>query len=137
MTTYEIVELSSRIAVATQKAVEAARKQDWPTFDCHLAKISELRGSLPDARTLGTVILNETTDKPGTTNVIVAVEKYNLALTLHPEGMGVWEGPFAPVLLERNEGRVRLVVWADINEQDPTHMIDLSDALESNRRDTD
>jgi hypothetical protein len=137
MTNYEIAELSSRIALATKKAVEAARKQDWPAFDCHLAKANELRGSLPEARILGTVILNDTTDKPGHTRIVVSIERDNLALTLHPEGTGTWDGPYAPILLERHEGSVRLVVWADINQQDPTHIIDLSDALESNRQDTE
>jgi hypothetical protein len=28
---------------------------------------------------------------------------------------------------------MRLVIWADINQQDPTHIIDLSGALESKR----
>ena len=41
--------------------------------------------------------------------------------------------PYAPILLERHDGKLRLVVWADINEQEPTHIIDLSGALESNR----
>ena len=54
-------------------------------------------------------------------------------LTIHPEGTGIYEGDFAPILLEFYERKVRLVVWGDINNEDPTHAIDLSSALESNR----
>jgi hypothetical protein len=137
MTNYQIAELSGRIELATSKALDAAHENDWPTFDCQLAKINELRGNLPDARSLGTIMLNDTTDKPGASKVAIAVEKDNLALTIHPEGTGTWDGPFAPVLLERHEGCIRLVVWADIQQQEPTHIIDLADARESNRHDTD
>lgn len=54
-------------------------------------------------------------------------------LTIHPEETGIYEGDFAPILLEFYERKVRLVVWGDINNEDPTHAIDLSGALESNR----
>ena len=69
-----------------------------------------------------------------TSNVTIKVERDNSALIIHPEGMGVWDGDYAPVLLERHQGKVRLIVLADINDQEPTHIIDLSGALESNRR---
>jgi hypothetical protein len=54
-------------------------------------------------------------------------------LTIHPEGMGVYDGDYPPILIERYQGEIRLVYWADINEQEPT-IVDLSAALESNRR---
>lgn len=137
MTNYEIAGLAGQIELATKNAVEAALKQDWPTFDSHLEKISELRARMPEARTIGSFILNDTTGNTGRSNIILAVEKFNLALTIHPEGMGTWDGPYAPILLERHVGSVRLIVWADIHQQDPTHVIDMSEALESNRHDTD
>lgn len=88
-----------------------------------------------DNGTVTTAALAEAlgTTSAGTSNVTVSVEKDSLALIIHPEGMGTWDGPYAPVLLERHEGKVRLVIWADINQQDPTHLIDLSGALESTR----
>ncbi len=90
-----------------------------------------------DNGTVTTVALAEAlgTTSAGSSNVTISVEKDNLALIIHPEGMGTWDGPYAPVLLERHEGKVRLVIWADINQQDPTHIIDLSEALESKRAD--
>lgn len=36
-------------------------------------------------------------------------------------------------IIELYQGKLRLLVWADINREDPTHVIDLSGALESNR----
>ena len=36
--------------------------------------------------------------------------------------------------LEYAEGRLRLLVWADINQEDPTHIIDLEGARESARK---
>ena len=39
-----------------------------------------------------------------------------------------------PIYLELHEGKVRLLVWADINQEDPTHIIDLSGAAESARK---
>lgn len=38
--------------------------------------------------------------------------------------------------LEVNEGTLRLLVWADINQEEPTHIIDLSAALETNRKES-
>ncbi len=39
----------------------------------------------------------------------------------------------SPIYLELNEGKWILHVWSDINQEDPTHQIDMSAALESNR----
>ena len=84
---------------------------------------------------LGIIALAEVSDTSDRTasNVAISVEKDSLALIVHPEGMGTWDGPYAPILLERHEGKMRLLVWADINQQEPTHVIDLSGALESSR----
>ena len=70
----------------------------------------------------------------GRTKVRVSTEKDKLGLLIHPKGMGTWDGNFAPILLEQLDGVVRLIVWGDINKEDPTHIIDLSGALESARK---
>ena len=41
------------------------------------------------------------------------------------------DGPVAYIEIE--DGKPVMYVWADIASEDPTHRIDLSDALESNR----
>ncbi len=44
------------------------------------------------------------------------------------------DGDGEPIAIDWQEGEpVRLLVWADINQDDPTHTIDLTGALESNR----
>ena len=43
-------------------------------------------------------------------------------------------GHGATMYLERQGGAWRLLVWADINQEDPTHTIDLSGASEVLRR---
>lgn len=61
------------------------------------------------------------------------VEFGNDGITIHPEGLAGYDGYFAPILIERWEGKIRLVYWADINDQEPT-IVDMSGALESARK---
>jgi hypothetical protein len=54
---------------------------------------------------------------------------------IQPEGTGVYDGAdCGPILVEFQNGKPFLHVWADINEDSPTHTIDLSGALEAARR---
>lgn len=39
-----------------------------------------------------------------------------------------------PVIIDLFNDKLQVVVWADINNEDPTHVIDLKGALESERR---
>jgi hypothetical protein len=67
----------------------------------------------------------------------VRVKDEHGSLYISPEGYGENEsadGDGFPVFLEIWEGRLRLVVAADINEKDPK-VIDLESAKESNRND--
>lgn len=74
-------------------------------------------------------------DRDGLTKVTVRVQRDSVTLGIAGCGVsGMVEGFDEVIYLERYEGGVRLLVWADINKEDPTHFIDLSDAMESNRR---
>ena len=67
----------------------------------------------------------------------VEVQKDGRYLVLRFEGFGecaALDGHGSPVLVENWEGKPRVVVWGDINQEDPTHVIDLAGAKESNRR---
>lgn len=67
----------------------------------------------------------------------VVVENNDLALCIHLDGYGLMNCQpkvGGPILVERYEGKLRLLVWADINQEDPTHIIDLEPANESNRQ---
>ncbi|MAG25945.1 hypothetical protein CMI47_10240 [Candidatus Pacearchaeota archaeon] len=55
-----------------------------------------------------------------------------------PDGYGDFssaDGEGEPILLEICEGKLRLVIWGDINKEDPTHIIDLEGAREDKRKD--
>jgi hypothetical protein len=55
------------------------------------------------------------------------------SISIFPQGygdLGSTEGHGCPVFLELNEGRLRLIVFADIKQEDPTHIIDLEGARE-------
>ena len=42
--------------------------------------------------------------------------------------------PFAtPIMVEYDHGELRVIAWSDINSEDPTHLIDMRKARESNR----
>ena len=74
-------------------------------------------------------------DFPGDSQVL-RIECEAGGLAILPEGYGengTQAGFGAPVYLELYEGELRLVVWADINQPDPTHIICLDGAKESNR----
>ncbi len=65
----------------------------------------------------------------------VRVTTETQGICIQPEGTGVYDGAdCGPILVEFQNGKPVLHVWADINAQDPTHTIDLSAALESGRR---
>ena len=52
------------------------------------------------------------------------------------EGMGTHCTPNdSPIYLEFFEGKWQLIVWSDINKEEPTHRIDMSSAFEASRLD--
>ena len=62
------------------------------------------------------------------------------AVSIFPEGYGDFgsaEGHGCPIFLELHRGRLRLVVFADINREDPPHIIDLEGAREDRRNETE
>jgi hypothetical protein len=61
---------------------------------------------------------------------------YNYA-EISIQGMGtsaMADGEGVPIFIEKYEGKWTLHVWADINQEDATHRIDLTDALEGKRQ---
>ena len=48
------------------------------------------------------------------------------------KGMAVYDGDYAPILIEQQDDKIRLVYWPDINQQEP-EILDMSGALESSR----
>jgi len=61
-------------------------------------------------------------------------------LLVSPKGFGdccSLDGHGTPIGIEVWEGELRVIIWADINQEDPTHIIPLTGALESRRKDED
>ncbi len=78
-------------------------------------------------------------DHGGDRTIRVEVAEEQCGLVIYPAGYGCFgcaDGTAGPILLELYEGRLRLLVWDDINLEDPSHIIDLEDAREDHRRDT-
>jgi hypothetical protein len=42
-----------------------------------------------------------------------------------------------PVLIEVWDGKLRVIIWSDVNQEDPTHTIELEAARENNRQNLD
>ena len=67
----------------------------------------------------------------------VTIEANGDGLFIRPAGLGdkcSREGEGWPVMLEVFDGVPRLIVWADINQEDSTHEIPLDGAAESRRK---
>lgn len=70
-------------------------------------------------------------------HIPVKVEMKNGALYIRPEGTGDCtseDGDGFPICLEYYEGSIRLIVWSDINQEDPTHIIPMDNSFTSNRK---
>jgi hypothetical protein len=74
--------------------------------------------------------LLDVSDEKGKTSVKIGFGVDGVGI--HPEGMGVKDGDYAPILIERDQGKIRLIYWPDINQEEPV-IVDLSGALESAR----
>lgn len=73
-----------------------------------------------------------------TKNIKVNIVNEVGVIYIRPEGTGDFysETEGFPITLEIYEGVLRLLVYADINQELPTHIIPLEKALASNRADT-
>lgn len=59
---------------------------------------------------------------------------FGIAIFLEGCGMNEMEpGAGAPIYIEFYDGKPRCLVWADINNPDPTDVIEMESALEQNR----
>jgi hypothetical protein len=75
-------------------------------------------------------------DHDGDRDIRVEIVEEQGGLAIYPAGYGCYpcaDGTAGPILLEVHEGRLRLVVWDDINFEDPGHEIDLEAAREDRR----
>jgi predicted Zn-ribbon and HTH transcriptional regulator len=109
------------------------------TLATTLQHFKNLRGNTMD--TLVKVNVNSTRtfeiidDATGVPHLI-NVKSNGDYLLIQPEGYGdnySEDGDGYPILIESHDGKIRAHIWSDINEGDPTHVISLHKAKESNR----
>ena len=84
-----------------------------------------------------TAVLSDGAPKQ-TGSLTVRVTADASTISIYPEGYGDFgsaDGHGCPIFLELYEGRLRLIVFSDINEQDPA-IIDLDGAREDRRIET-
>ena len=67
----------------------------------------------------------------GTNTTVIAT---HLGIEVWPEGFECANGG-APIFIEQCDGEIRVVVWADILQEDPTHTIKLNGAKTELRSD--
>ncbi len=80
-------------------------------------------------------ILNE---YDGEEKLRVRIKKTSNSIDIVPDGYGDFgseDGQGVPILLEIYEGELRLIVWNDINSEDPM-IINMEGAKETNRKET-
>ena len=68
--------------------------------------------------------------------VRIRIDCRNTGINICPVGYGDASsepGFGAPIFLELHQGELRLVVWSDINSEEPTHVISLDGAKEEFR----
>lgn len=67
----------------------------------------------------------------------VNIEIFEDKILIRPEGFGdkcSSDGEGSPIMIEHYDGKVRAFIWGDINQEDPTDVVDLENAKESNRK---
>lgn len=77
-------------------------------------------------------------DHGGRLPIRLAVSPNGVSLYADGHGdCGSNEGHGTPVYIELYKGELRVIVWSDINREDPTHIISLGGAREGQRQPDD
>ena len=67
----------------------------------------------------------------------IRIEVWPQSILIRPEGYGektVVDGQGSPIMIENYDGRLRVIIWGDINREDPTHIINMEGAREDKRK---
>jgi hypothetical protein len=70
----------------------------------------------------------------------VKIEATCQGIAIRPEGYGektMEDGYGSPILIEQCKGSIRVIIWGDINSDEPTHIIKVDGAKEENRDEKD
>ena len=83
------------------------------------------------------ITLRDSSEKQSST-VPIQINYRETGINIRPQGYGDTgsePGFGAPIYLEVYRGELRLIVWSDINHEEPTHVISLEAAREERRND--
>lgn len=110
------------------------------TINDLLARVHDLEDQLEALRTrpaperFKAVLRDE--GAPNRPGQVVEIDYSGGALTFNFKGYGTGpaqEGRGEPLMIEVYEGELRVVAWADINQEDPSHTLSLEGAREGLR----
>lgn len=77
-------------------------------------------------------------DHSGTLPICLSVSPNGMSLYAEGHGdCGSSEGHGTPIFIELYKGELRVLVWADINKEDPTHVVPLNGARNDRRQPDD
>jgi hypothetical protein len=69
-------------------------------------------------------------------DIFVDIMVDELGIYIRPHGYGektAENGHGFPIMIEQHDGAPRVIVWSNINKEEPTHFVDIGGAKESNR----
>lgn len=79
-------------------------------------------------------LLNVDDDTGSSLNCVVQISDRGITLSFDGYGDKLSNPGYGePILIENRDGVPHVVVWSDINQEDPTHTISLVDASEEKR----
>jgi len=87
--------------------------------------------------TIDTTLILDPQGEPALGSILMRVRGNNRLMTIGARGYGekgAADGEGTPIVIEVHDGELRLLVWSDINSEDPTHIISLQGAMENKRR---
>jgi len=88
-------------------------------------------------QTIHAMLVDASSDHPGIQPVKIVATAFGVELLADGHGnYGTEPGHGSSLFVELFQGRLRLLVWGDINLEEPTHIIDLSGAREDRRNET-
>ena len=67
----------------------------------------------------------------------IRIEAHDNCILIRPEGYGektMDNGQGSPIMIERYNGKLRVILWGDINMEDPTDTIEMEGAREDKRK---
>lgn len=121
--------------------IEALRDPDHKNYREVAEEAADLLEKL-DKNPRMDIVLNEVLDPPNppvpsNIKAHAVCEQGGLGLSIGLEGYGLCDmidGSGDPIIIEFHNGEPRLLVWGDVNNEEPTHIISLQGALESSRQ---